>query len=104
VHPDAQLELQAARRGLVADEPQHLEIAIALGIGQTLGAHVVTGNRKEERVGEQEIGVRHILQKIVAESETEIEAIETVRGEHGQVARPHLAIVEPRFIFHVARE
>ncbi len=104
VHPEAQLELEAVGGGLLADEAQGFQIAVALGVRQVHGAHVVAGHRKEERVGEEEIRVGDAAQEIVSDAEAEVEAVEAVFGEHGEVARPHLAVVEPGLVFHLAGE
>ena len=60
VGPEAELEIEAARGRLVADEAEHLEVAVALGVGERHGAHVVAGNANQERIGEIEIVARYI--------------------------------------------
>ena len=104
MHPDAELELDAAGHGLLADELQHLQVAVALGIGELGDAHVVAGDIEEERVGEQKIGVGHVAQEVVADAEAQVEAVEALGGEHGEVARPHFAVVVPGLVFDVAGE
>ena len=104
VHPEAQLELEAVGGGLLADEAQRFEIAVALGVRQVRGADVVAGHGEEERVGEEEIGVGDRAQEVVADAEAEVEAVEAVLREHGEVVRPHLAVVEPGLVFDLAGE
>ena len=52
VHPDAELEFDAAGHGLLADEFEHLQVAVAFGIGELGHAYAVAGDIEEERVGE----------------------------------------------------
>ncbi len=104
VHPDAQLELHAARRGLFADEAQHLQVAIAFGVGQLRHAHVVPGHGEQERIREQEVAVGDAVQEVVADAESEAEAVEALRGQHGEVRRPHLAVVVPGLVLDLAGE
>src|SRR6185369_629878 len=81
VHPETEIELEAARNGLFADELQHFQIPVALGIGQLRNAHFITRHGEEEGICEEEIAVGDILKKIVANPEAEIEAVETLRGQ-----------------------
>ena len=102
VHPNAQLKLQAARHGLFADEFQHFEIPLAFGVGQLRHPHVVTRHGQQERVGEKEIPVRDIAEKVVADPQRQIEAIEALRRQHGEIGGPHLAVVVPGLVFDLA--
>ena len=104
MHPNPQLEFQAVGDGLLANEAQHFEVAVALGLWQIRRADVVAGDGEEERVGEEEVGVGDGAQKIVADAEAELKAAETVFRQHGQVTRPHLAVIEPGFVFDLAGE
>jgi hypothetical protein len=52
VGPKSELELQTAKRRLVADKPQHLQIQIALRIRQVARPHIIARNSQKERVGE----------------------------------------------------
>ena len=104
MHPQAQLELQAVADGLLADEAQSFEIAIALGVRQVRGADVVAWHGEEEGVGEQKVGVGDSAQEIVADAEAEVEAVEPVFREHGEVMRPHLAVVKPGLVLDLAGE
>lgn len=45
-----------------------------------------------------------MAQEIVTDAEAEIEAIEPILRKHGKVLWPHVAIVEPGFIFGLAGE
>ena len=80
------------------------QIAVAFGVGQLRDPHVVAGNGEQERIGEQEIGVGDLAEKVVADAEGQVEAVEALRGQHGEVPRPHLAVVVPGLVFHVAGE
>ncbi len=51
VSPDSQLEVDAVRNCLAADESQHLQVSVTLGIRQIHGPHGVAGHGKQERVG-----------------------------------------------------
>ncbi len=104
MHPDAELEIEPRRHGLLANEAQHREIGVALGIGKVRRAHVVTGHGEQERIEEQEIGIRDILELVVAEPEGEVQAVEALRCQHGEIARPHCAVVEPRLVVGLAGE
>ena len=72
--------------------------------GRLRGADVVAGHGEEEGVGEQEVGVGDGAQEVVADAEAEVEAVEAVFREHGEVMRPHLAVVEPGLVFDLAGE
>ena len=104
MHPDAELELHAASHGLLADEAQHLEVAVALRIGQLRDADLVSRNVEQERIGEQEVSVGDAADEVVADAEGEVEAVEALGGQHGQIGGPHLAVVVPGLVFHVAGE
>ena len=78
VHPDAKLELEPAGDSLVADEAQHLEVAVALRVRQVRDAHVVAGHVDEERIEEQQVAVGDLLQEVVAEAEGQMEPVEAV--------------------------
>ena len=104
VRPEAQLELEAAHGGLVADESQHFEIAVALGIRQAHGPDIVTRDGNQEGVGEKEIGFGDGLTPVVAQPQGEAETVEPLRGQHGEIARPELPVVEPGLVFHIAAE
>src|SRR2546422_8889061 len=86
VHPETQLELQAARYGLLADEFQHFEIAVAFRIRQLRCSHFVRRHEKQEGIREQKIGIGNSTKKVVTEAEAQVEAIEAVRSQHGEIA------------------
>ena len=69
VRPEAKLEVQAAAGGLVADEAQHLQVAVALGIGQFGSADVVARHRDEEGVGKVKIRVAQVRREVVAQTQ-----------------------------------
>jgi hypothetical protein len=104
VGPEAQLEFEAARGGLFADESQHFEIAVAFGIRQAHGPDIVTRDGNQERVGEKEIGFGDGLATVVAQPQGEAETVESLRGQHGEIARPEFAVLEPGLVFHIAAE
>ncbi len=104
VHPQPELELQAARRRLARDEPQHLEVAVALGVGELRHAHVVAGHREQEWIAEDEVCVGDVGEEVVADPQREVEAVEALPGQHREIRGPHLAVVEPGLVFDVARE
>ena len=66
--PEAQLELDAARRALLSDEPHHFEIAVALRVRQAHGPDIVARDGDQERVGEKEIGFGDRLTTVVAQA------------------------------------
>ena len=104
VHPEAELEIDAAGHGLLADELQHFQVAVALGVGELRDAHVVAGDVEQERIGEEKIGVGDAAQEVVADAEAQVEAVEALGGQHREVARPHFAVVVPGLVFDVAGE
>src|ERR1022692_1580912 len=104
MHPDAQLELEAVGGGLLADEAQRFEIAVALLVRQVRGADIVARHGEKEGVGEEKVGVGDSAQEVVAYAEAEVEAVEAVFREHGEVTRPHLAVVKPGRVFDLAGE
>ena len=104
VHPDAEVELHAAGCGLFADETQHGEIAVAFCVGELRDAYVVAGHGEEERISEEEVGVGDVADEVVSDSEGEVEAIEAVSREHGEIAPPHLVIVVPGLVLDFADE
>ena len=69
VHPDAELELHAAGHGLLADELQHLEVAVALGVRQLRNPHVVARHGQQERIGKEEVAVGDVAKEVVADAE-----------------------------------
>ena len=71
VSPYAKLKVDPVGHRLRADEPQHLEVAIAFFVRQIDGAHVVSRHREQERVGKQEIRVAHIVEEVVADAQVQ---------------------------------
>src|SRR5262245_49492283 len=104
MHPEAKLELQAPGNGFFADEPEHCQIPIALGIRQFRNAHIISRDRKQERVSEQKVGIGYVTEKVVANAEGEIEPVKTLRCQVGEITRPHFAIIEPWLVFNFADE
>ncbi len=104
VGPKPQLELQAAPRRFVADEAQHLQVPVPLGVGQVGRPHVVARDGEQERVGEVEVGVAQPVRGVVAEAEGQIEPVEALGDQHRQVAPPEVAIVKPGLVLDGAGE
>jgi len=104
VHPQTELELHSTGDGLLADEFEHFQIAVAFRIGQRRSADTIARNVEKEWIGEEQISIRHLADKIVADAKGKVEAIEALARQHRQVARPHLAIVVPGLVFDVAGE
>ncbi len=78
---------------------------VAFGVGEVAGADFVPWYiGKEERIGEEEVGVGDFAEEIVADAEGEVEAVEAVLGEHGEILGPHVAVVEPGLVFELAAE
>src|SRR5262249_45182549 len=75
---------------------------VAFGIRELRDADVVSFDAKEERVGEKKVGVGNLAQEIVTNAKGEMEPVEALGCEIGQITRPHVAILEPRLVFHVA--
>ena len=67
-------------------------------------ADVVAWHGEKERIGKQKIGVGDLAQEIVTNTEAEIEAVELIFREHGEVMWPHVTIVKPGFVFDLAGE
>src|SRR4051812_2219871 len=95
VHPQSELEIDAAGNGLLADIAQHLEIVIALAVRELRNTNVVPGYRHEEGIREQEVRVRDLTNEVITDSECEVESIEALAGQEIEILRPHLAIIEP---------
>ena len=55
VGPDAKLKVDAMSDSLLTDEAQHLEIAIALSIGQIHGTYFVAGHVEEKWIDEEQV-------------------------------------------------
>ena len=72
--------------------------------GRLRRAHVVAGHGEQERIEEEQVGVRHLLEDVVAEPEGKVEPVEALRGQHGEIVRPHLAVVEPGLVERLAGE
>src|SRR5260370_16111214 len=96
------MKVQCASGGLRADKSQHRQIAVPLRIGELRHADVVTWNPKQKGIGEKKVRVGNAGQEIVSDSEGEVEPVEAVRGQHGEVRRPHLASVKARLVLAVA--
>src|SRR5215831_8322297 len=101
VHPHAYLKSQTAGDGLLADELQRFQIAIAFSIRERSRAHLVTRNRNQKRIGKKKVSVGDLAQEVVTETEGKIESIEALGGQHRQIARPHFSIVVPGFVFDI---
>src|SRR5215469_5078929 len=102
MRPDAELEINAVRNGLRTDELQHLEITIPFFIGQINRTHAIARDRKQKGVGKQEVSIANLIEEVVANAEVQAETIPTLSGQHREVCRPHLTIVEPGFVLNIA--
>src|SRR5436190_7251097 len=98
------MELQSALNRFVADELQHFEVFIALGIRQRNRANVIPWHCQEKRISEMKIGVGDVGRKIVADAEREAKAIKPLSRKFSQVGLPEGAIVEPGFVLDIAVE
>src|ERR1019366_7390920 len=72
VSPEAQLEMEAAPRGFVADEAEHLQIAVALGVGERVGANVVARHGEKKGIGEMEVAIADAGGEIVSDAEGQV--------------------------------
>ncbi len=72
--------------------------------GQIRRPHGVARRGNQKRVEEQEVGVRHLAQGVVAEPEGQVEPVEALRREHAQVVGPHLTVVIPGLVERLAGE
>ena len=105
VHPQAQLKLQAAPDTFLADKFEHLQIAIALRVRKSLGAHAgIFWQRDQKGIREKHVNLAAGRDVIVAQTKGEVEAIEALRRQHRQIFRPELAVIEPRLVFQFALE
>jgi hypothetical protein len=100
----SELEVQAARRGLVADEAEGLEVPGALRVGEPDGANVVAGHGDEEGIGEIEVGVAELPREVVTEAESEVDPVEALGDEHREVVPPERPVVPPALVLDVADE
>ena len=104
MRPDAQLKVQPTERRFLADETQHRQIPLALRVRQRHGAHVVARRRNQKRIGEIKITIAEAARGVVSQPERQVEAVETLRGQFGEIALPKRAVVEPRFVLDIAGE
>jgi hypothetical protein len=106
VVPQAELEVDAAAGRLVAGEPQRREVGVALRRGQALDADVPAGHVEQERVGEAEVVVPHIVVVgvVVLHAERQVQPVDAVGGQLVQVAAPEVAVAQPGRVEHVAAE
>src|SRR5690348_938570 len=102
VRPQPELKIEPSLRGRVRSEAQHLKIAVAFGVRQSYGAHIISGNRHQEWIGEVKVCVGDVAREIVSETESQRETIEALPRQHRQVLFPEGAVVEPRLVFHIA--
>src|SRR5690348_8754720 len=102
MRPDTELKINSAGHRLARDELQHLQVPIALCIGQVDSAHVISRNLQQERIGEQKVRIGYMLQKIETDPQIEAEPVNALSRQHRKVCRPHLAIVEPGLVLHIA--
>jgi len=83
-------ELEPGLDGLIADEVKRFEVPVALGVGQIRSTDAVAGDREQERIGEQKIGVGDSAQEIVADAELRLKRLNRCSAKQwGQVTGPH---------------
>ncbi len=106
VGPDAELEVEAAASGFGGDVLEGFEIALALaGLERWVYTDgFVVGDVDEIGVGEVKVVAGNSAGKVVAEAESEIEAVEAGKGEGVQVGGPEGAVVEPGLVFGFGEE
>ena len=106
VVPQTQLEPQAAELGLVADEAQRRQVLVALLVRHAPGADVVAGDVQQEGVGEAEVVVDRVrvVRVVVLHPEGELQPVDAVGRQLGEVLLPELAVVEPGHVLDVADE
>ena len=104
VSPESKLEIQAARRRLLDDETERLQITLPFAVVQRYGADLAPGNIDQIRVGKMQIIAGDAPREIVAPAEGEAEAIESIRDEVRKVVAPIVAVVEPALILDIADE
>src|SRR5437899_6343631 len=88
MRPKAEMKLETALYSFLADELQHLEIFIALGIRQRNRADIIPWHCEQKRIGEMKIGIRDVGREIIADSKSEAEAVETLSRKFSQVCLP----------------
>jgi hypothetical protein len=81
MRPERQIELNPASCGLLADEAQRLQVALALGIGETGGSHIVSRDAQQKRIRQVEVRIGNVARTVVADSERQVETVEPVRGK-----------------------
>src|SRR4029078_5245514 len=82
VHPKAQLKVHTAGDGLLADEAEHLQIAIPFLVRKIGGPDVGPRHRKQEWIKKEEVGVGDLLEGIVTETKGQVEAVEPLHRQH----------------------
>jgi hypothetical protein len=104
VRPEADLELQPAQGRLFADEAEHFQVPVALGVIERHGAHLVARNVEQIRIGEMQVIAHDVAREIIAQTEGQAEAIETIGDQGSQIIAPEGLVVIPAFVLHVADE
>jgi hypothetical protein len=102
VRPDAEMEVDSMSNGLRADELQHFQVAVAFFFRKVERAHFVAGDGKQKRIGEQEVGIANVVEKVVSDADIQTEAVTSLSGQHGKVCGPHFPVVEPGFVLNIA--
>src|ERR1700712_2232980 len=64
MHPETDVKLHPPGHCLLADKFQHLQILVALRSGQLWHAYLIAGYIYKERIGEQEVSVCNVADKI----------------------------------------
>ncbi len=96
--------MQPPAARLDGHEAQRVQVPLPLLVRHAPGADVVPGDGQQEGVGEVEVGVAHAPGEVVPDPQGQVEAVEALPREHGQVAPPGLAVVEEGEVLHVAGE
>src|SRR5579871_5659596 len=102
VRPKAKLEVESARRSLFADESEHLEIPVALGIIERHSANLIAGDVDQKRVGKVHVIAHHVAREVIAQAEGQAEPVESVGYEGREIIAPEALVVIPGFILYIA--
>src|SRR5579872_5680280 len=114
--PDAELEMKAARAGFCRDEPQHLEVFVALLSWkrnwrwkpralwrcELQYAHIgITRNIDKIGIRQMQIIVGDAARKVILKPVCEREAIEAAGSEPIEITAPECLVVVPGFVFNL---
>jgi hypothetical protein len=104
LRPEAHEELDAAPGRLVAGVAQRVEVGPPLLVRQSRDAHAEVGQLDQERVGEQQVvlGDAGVVAVLDTDAERQLQPVDPVRRQLGQVVVPEPAVEVPGRVLDLA--